>query len=276
MTKISYRAKGEGKVLICLHGYAGSVLHWDPVTETLAKQFQVVTPNLTHLYMGKKQLHFSEQINELASFIKENFPEQKVSLAGISYGGALSWGLTLMYPELIDKVIFVNPMPPNPAKYFALPSLNIFFRIPLPLMFVYFFLSLPVGKFFLKEAANIFRNLQGDFEEQRIETMRGRKLQFISHILWNFSWILRNENWQAWKMKLKNWNHDCLLIYDKKDPLFDFHFYDHFSQIISSTNVVTTQGAGHISTTQQSKLIAGAIREYLLRDYYKDVVGYNG
>lgn len=91
----------------------------DAVAETLSKQFQVITPNLTHLYMGIKQFHFSQQLDELAKFIRETFPNQKVCLAGISYGGALSWGLALKYPQLIDKVVFVNPMPPNPAKYFA-------------------------------------------------------------------------------------------------------------------------------------------------------------
>jgi len=276
MAKISYRIKGEGKILICLHGYAGSVLHWDAVAESLAKQFQVVIPNLTHLYAGQEQFGFSRQIDELANFIQENFPNQKISLAGISYGGALSWGLALKYPELIDKVVFVNPMPPNPAKYFAMASLNVFFRIPLSVKMVYLFLSLPVGKYFLKEAAGVFRNLQGDFEEHRIESMRGRKLQFMSHVLWKFSWILRKEKWDMWEQKLQAWSHDCLLIYDKKDPLFHFHFYDQFSKIISSTNVVTTQGAGHISVKQESKLIAGAIREYLLRDYYQDAEGYNG
>lgn len=130
---------------------------------------------------------------------------------------------------------------------------------------VFFFLSMSIGKNFLKEAAGVFRNLQGETGEQRIESIKGRKLQFISHILWNFSWILRKENWQEWEMKLQAWNHECLLIYDKKDPLFHVEFWT-VSKIILSQNVVTTQGAGHISTTQESKLIAGAIREYLLRD----------
>jgi pimeloyl-ACP methyl ester carboxylesterase len=270
MTKISYRERGSGKVLICLHGYGGSVLHWDKVAADLSQLFKVVTPNLTHLYLAKEQLTFSQQIDKIAEFIGNHFSEQPVFLAGISYGGALAWGISLRYPQLIEKVVFVNPMPPNPARFFSLPMLNWFFRLPLPPVAIHLFLASTVGKFFLQQAANIFRN------ETRIESLQGRKLQFVTHILWKFSWILRHENWRHWEEQLRNWTHPCLLIYDRKDPLFHFEYYDMFAKILESQNVVTTQDAGHISIVQQPKLIAGAMREYLLRDFYKQAQGYNG
>lgn len=280
MTKIASRERGSGKVLICLHGYGGSVLHWEKITEELSKVFKVVVPNLSHLFMGRDLFPFTKQIDLIADFIKENYfsgsnyKQEPIYLAGISYGGALAWGVTSRYPELVDKVVFINPMPPFAVKYFGIASLKLFFKIPIPVQGIYLFLASPFGKYFLKQAGSVFRNLQGDFEEQRIESLTGRKLQFVSYILWKFAWILRAEEWAYWEVKLKEWNRDCLLIYDRKDPLFNSDFYDSFAKILASTNVVTTQDAGHISIIQQPKLIAGAMREYLLRDHYEEAQGY--
>jgi pimeloyl-ACP methyl ester carboxylesterase len=100
-TKIAFRESGSGHPLLLLHGYAGSVLHWDHVVAGIGNHYQVIVPNLTHVFMGRNALTFSEQIEILAKFIKLNFPNKKIHLAGISYGGALVWGIALKYPELI-------------------------------------------------------------------------------------------------------------------------------------------------------------------------------
>ena len=266
---------GQGKSLVCLHGYGGSALHWEKVSEELSRQFRVITPNLTHLYMGKEGLNFSQQIDEVAKFIQTQCPNEKIFLSGISYGGALAWGIASRYPALVEKVIFINPMPPAAQQYFAIASLKYFFSIPLPVTLIYFFLGSSLGKVFLNEVAQVFRNLQASEDDGRIEKLQGRKLQFVAQMLWKFSWILRKEKWKSWEQQLNHWQHDCLLIYDRKDPLFKSEFYDGFARKLAGTNVVTTMDAGHISIVQQPKLIAGAMREYLLRDFYKQAEGYN-
>lgn len=275
MTKIVSREKGQGKALICLHGFGGSVLDWDLVSDELSKLFKVVTLNLTHLYMGQEKLTFSNQIDLIADYINTHYPNQTVFLAGVSFGGALSWGLASRYPKLIDKIVLINPMPPRAARYMAQPLVRIFLSAHIPRLGIYFFLKSPFGKYFLKIVGGIFRNLQGPGEQERLDNLKGKKLKFISHILWKFAWLLRAEGWSFWEKQLRSWNHECMLIYDRKDPLFTPEFYDSFAKILASTNVVTTQDAGHISISQQPKLIAGAMREYLLRDFYKEAQGYN-
>jgi pimeloyl-ACP methyl ester carboxylesterase len=275
MAKVVGRENGHGRILICLHGYGGSALHWEKVSEELKGQFCVVMPNLSQLFMGRENLEFSKQIDLIAAYIKKQYPGQSVFLAGISYGGALAWGLASRYPELFDQVVFINPMPPFANRHFAIPSMRLFFSLGLSMKMVYFLLWSPLGKHFLRQAASVFRNLQGSEEQDRMERLRHRKLQFLTHILWKFSWLLSSEDWSYWEKQLQNWKHDCMLIYDRKDPLFTPEFYDDFAKKLASTNVVTTWDAGHISIVQQPKLIAGVMREYLLRNYYKEVPGYN-
>ncbi len=261
-TKIAYRQVGEGPVLILFHGYAGSVLHWDAIVEKLRGQFRIVIPNLSHLYMGREPLTFSQQIEEVARFIRHYFPKQKVHLGGISYGGALVWGLTLRYPEMVDKTIFINPMPPAPVGSFHVPILKWIFRLPLNPRLIYWILSTGFGRHFLRRAAQVFRLERADFWE-RFRELKGQKLKFVSHVIYNFAYILKKENWHAWKVRLEVWTHMSLLIYDCEDPLFEPKTYQRFQDLIGCDITQELHKAGHIAIQSQPDEIAQMMAEFL-------------
>ncbi|MEZ0393334.1 MAG: alpha/beta fold hydrolase [Pseudobdellovibrionaceae bacterium] len=260
--KIAFREVGKGPVLILLHGYAGSVLHWDQVVQSLKSKNRLVIPNLSHLFMGKNPFTFSDQIEMFAGFIKENFPDQKVNLAGISYGGALVWGVALKHPELINQTVFINPMPPAPSDLFNVPVLKSFFRLPLNMRAIYMILRTPMGRFFLKRAAEVFRLERAEHWE-RIHDLHGRKLLFVCHVIHNFAFILKNENWNAWKMRLESWTHPSLLIYDHEDPLFQPKTYHRFQDLIGCDITQEIHQAGHIAIQTKPQEIADLIENFL-------------
>lgn len=261
-TKIAFQRTGTGEPLILLHGYAGSVLHWDQVVSCLKNQFQVIVPNLTHLYMGKKPLSFSEQIDVLAQFVRLHFPQGKVHVAGISYGGALLWGLALRYPELVEKTIFINPMPPRPVDYFNIPILKSFFKLPLNMKMIYLILKTPMGRMFLKNSAKIFRIERAEFWEHN-KTLTGRKLLVICQIIHRFAFILRNENWNIWVHRIEAWVHPSLLIYDFEDSLFTPKTYHHFQDLIGCDEVQEVHLAGHIAIQTRGAEIAEMMVSFL-------------
>lgn len=260
--KITYRQRGQGPLLILLHGYGGSVTHWDAVSQSLSSEYTVVTLNLSHLYLGTDKLLFAVQVETLAQFILETFPEQKVSVAGLSYGGALAWGLATQYPERISKMVLVNPMVTNPVKHFQLKELRFFFSIPLNLKSIFFMLSTPVGKSFLKKAANIFRQ-ERDEGALGVENLNGRKLQFVAHMIYNFSWILRSEDWNFWHRKLYTYRGDCCIIYDTQDLLFTPEAYRRFAMHIGCEDIVELEGAGHLATKTNPETIAQITTDFL-------------
>ncbi len=260
--KIAHRENGEGPVLILLHGYAGSVLHWDPIVNELKSNYRVVVPNLGHLFMGRDYFTFSQQIDCLAQWIREHFPDQKVHLTGISYGGALVWGLTLRYPEMVDRTIFINPMPPAPMSSFSIPILKSFFRLPWSLQAIYMVLRTPMGRVFLRRAAQVFRIERADLWGKGND-LRGRKLLFVCHVIHHFAFILRSENWRAWKMRLESWTHLSLLIFDDLDPLFEPKTYHDFQDLIGCDITQEIHEAGHIAIQTKPLEIAKHMREFL-------------
>jgi pimeloyl-ACP methyl ester carboxylesterase len=260
--KIAHREVGEGPILVLVHGYAGSVLHWNAVVEKLKGRFKLVIPNFTHLFMGTEQLSFSEQVDMFANFLKTHYSERKVNLAGISYGGAIVWGVSLKYPELVDRTVFINPMPPDPVGAFQILALKVFFRLPLSPRSIYFILRTPIGRFFLKRAAQVFRLERADHWD-RFENLDGRKLLFVCHVLNNFAMILKTENWSTWKLRLKNWNHLSLLIYDYEDPLFEPRTYLRFQELIGCDRATEIHQAGHIAIQTRADEISEMMIEFL-------------
>lgn len=262
--KIAFREYGSGSTVVLLHGYAGSPLHWDYVVQQLSPTYKVIVPNLSHLSMGGDKITFSGQIDLLAAFLRHHCPLEAVKLVGISFGGALAWGLAIRYPELVDRVVFINPMAPFPVQSFRQFGLRMFYTLPLGFREIWYFLRTPMGHKFLKNIGAVFRNLTGEGDEERLLHLQGRKLNFVCHLFQKFGWIVRNERWDIWEKKLDFWTHDCLLIYEKQDPLFSVDFYESFGRILSCDKVVETNEAGHISILNQPELISQAIVDFLV------------
>jgi len=260
--KITFRQQGQGPLLILLHGYGGSVQHWESIAQNLAKDYQVVVPSLSHVYMSSDKLFFAIQVEVFAKFIRENFPDQKVYLAGTSYGGALAWALSCQFPDLVEKIILVNPMVTDPIRHFLPTELKFFFSIPLNLKSIYVLLTTPMGRLFLKRAAQLFRDERSE-GPVAIEHLQGRKLQFVAHMIHHFAWILRSEDWHAWNKKLEHFKGSCRMIYDKQDPLFAQEAYIKFAAQIHCTDLIPLTGAGHLAIKSRPETIAEAIREFI-------------
>lgn len=259
--KISYRECGTGEVIILVHGYGGSVMHWDPIVAILKNRYRVVVPNFSHLYMSQDRLLFTVQIEKFAQFIREKFPKQKVRLVGTSYGGALCWGLTLHHPELVMELALINPMVSHPTSSFLPTELKYFFRLPLSAKPIFYLLSTPVGKSFLLKIAELFRTERTE-GAGKIDRLEGRKLQFISHVITHFSWILRNENWNYWSGRFEELTARTCLIYDSLDPLFAEKTYLHFAAQIECESVIVTKNCGHLSIKQDPEFIAYSLVKF--------------
>jgi pimeloyl-ACP methyl ester carboxylesterase len=260
--KITFRERGQGPILILLHGFGGSVHHWEACADELCKNYRVVVPNLSHLFMSTDRIFFTVQVESIAHFIKINFPGEKVQIAGLSFGGALTWALSRQHPELVEKIILINPVIPDPIPVFSLPELRYFFVMPMNSRSIYVLLSTPIGKAFLKRAAMIFRDERSG-GVGRLDSLKGRRLLFVSHMIYNFAWMLRREDWGWWKDKISVTHFPCLMIFDREDLLFSKDVYLKFTQELRAEKVIELTGAGHLAIKSRPEMISKAIHEYL-------------
>lgn len=103
----------NGKVVVMLHGFSVPYYIWNGTYEYLVDHgFKVLRydmygrgysdrPDVTY----NKDLYLN-QLNELIEKLKLDKP---VSLAGISFGGAVATDFAATYPNLVDKVILIDP-----------------------------------------------------------------------------------------------------------------------------------------------------------------------
>lgn len=263
-SKIAFRSQGQGEIVVLLHGYAGSVSHWDPLRPLLSKYYQVIVPNLTHLTLGRTAMSFSAQVDELGRFIRKFNRGRPVNLVGLSYGAALTWGLATRYPELVSRVVMINPLPPEPIKSISWSGLRRFLSFPITARLLIPFLGSRWGREFLRSSAEIFRNVDHAPSTDRIEGLEGRRMQFVAHLMLRFSWILKNERWDFWQKKLEFWTHETLMVYDEQDPLIKHQAYEDFCELLGVNQKLVTQGAGHISPINSPHMICWEVMKFLV------------
>lgn len=239
-------------------------MHWDGVVHNLQANYRIVVPNLGHLYMGKEPLPFTHQVDLLARFFLLHYPGEKVTLVGMSYGGALAWAFAAKYPDMVDRLTLVNPLPPQAIDKFAMMSMKSFFRLPLTLASVRVLLDTQVGQYFLRKTAEVFRIERAEFWE-RFHTLKGRKLDFVSHVIYRFHWLLKNEDWQAWNRQIAQSSVPTCLIHSSDDPLFRPSVYEDLIQRLRIEEVVTIDDAGHIPTIKKSFEVSEAIKHFVDR-----------
>lgn len=260
--KITHREYGHGPILVLLHGYGGSVGQWGDVVERLQNDFRVVVPNLSHLYMSKDKLLFSVIVEALATWIRENFPGEGVDLAGMSFGGALAWGVGAKHPSLVNRVVLLNSVLPQPIEQLRLPELRYFFVLPMDAKAVVRLFDSPIGQSFLAKAAEIFRP-DREAASTALARLTGRKLEFVGGLVAHFAWILRNEDWKYWQGALAQSKVPTLVVWSEDDALFDENSYRAFARGLPNGQLVGLPSGGHILSQSLPAEVARLLQNFL-------------
>jgi pimeloyl-ACP methyl ester carboxylesterase len=253
---MAFKEWGSGQPLFLLHGFGGSVMQWHEHAEAFSKNYRVVVPNLNHFFGSKKPMSFTHQVEHLILCI-ENFSKQYgvINLVGVSYGAALAWAIAILKPEFLDRIVFINPMPPWPIQQFRSRWLRLFLRSKIGVLGVAIMLSTPMGQTFLREMISIFR-IERLIGISRKEKLSGRKLLFVASLIQRFSWVIGRENWERWMDCWTFPSENTLIIYDSEDPLFKKGTYDKLKEQFDIQNAVILENAGHMAIlTQPQKSI---------------------
>jgi len=118
-----YQLEGPdtGKVVILVHGFSVPYFIWDGTYEYLVRQgFRVLRYDMYGRgYSDRPDIIYNQELyqTQLLDLIKQLHLKTPLSVAGVSFGGGVITNFTCKHPELVDKVILVDPIYP-----FAPPS----------------------------------------------------------------------------------------------------------------------------------------------------------
>jgi 2-hydroxy-6-oxonona-2,4-dienedioate hydrolase len=112
-----YIDRGNGPVVILLHGLFGNISVWMPVVDELQKTHRVIIPRLPLFDLPLAQTNVSFLVRVLHEFI-EWHQLSYVTLVGHAVGGQVALFYAHQHPEAVEKIVLVGSsglMDQNPA-----------------------------------------------------------------------------------------------------------------------------------------------------------------
>ncbi len=104
----------NGKVIVLMHGKNFNGAYWKTTVDALTNEgYRVIVPDQIGFGKSSKPAGYQFAFQQLALNTKEllnHLSIDKVSLLGHSMGGMLATRFTLMYPEMVDKMVLENPI----------------------------------------------------------------------------------------------------------------------------------------------------------------------
>lgn len=113
---LHYVEKGEGKLMLFLHGFPYFWYCWKNQLEEFSKNYRVVAVDMRGYNTSDKPEDLSSYkmpvLMEDVKQVIESFGEKDCILVGHDWGGAIAWEFAYTFPEYVNKlIIFDAPHP---------------------------------------------------------------------------------------------------------------------------------------------------------------------
>jgi len=107
---LAFERKGEGPLLVLLHGMGIAHRMWRPQIEALSKQFCVIAPDLPGFGDSPRTGPFSliQASREVASLIEQQSPDLTAHVCGLSLGGLVALQLALQRPQRVKSLFLAS------------------------------------------------------------------------------------------------------------------------------------------------------------------------
>ncbi len=113
--ELEYLDRGEGDVILLLHGLGSTKADWDFQVEEFSKEYRILAPDLRgHGNSSKPSERSDYGISQCAEDMQLLLKELKIKqciVVGFSMGGAIAFEMAVDFPELISRMVIVNTAP---------------------------------------------------------------------------------------------------------------------------------------------------------------------
>lgn len=112
---VHVRDEGSGPVLVLLHGILSSLQTWDGWAPVLSQDYRVIRLDLPGFGLtglpGNDAGQFNVGlVNDTVLKVLAARNVKKATFIGNSFGGYVSWHMALDHPELVERVVLIDPV----------------------------------------------------------------------------------------------------------------------------------------------------------------------
>ena len=117
--RLHYVSKGEGKLIMFVHGFPEFWAEWENQLEEFGKDYQAVALDMRGYNLSSKPedlgaYHVTDLIEDLRA-LAEHLGHEKFILAAHDWGGAVAWSFAMRHPQWLEKLIIINA--PHPIIF---------------------------------------------------------------------------------------------------------------------------------------------------------------
>lgn len=110
--KIHYVTKGQGPLVVLIHGFPDYWYSWRDQIPALAEHFQVVAIdqrgyNQSSQPKGVENYTIDKLVSDVASVVR-HFGRDKAVICGHDWGGLVAWTFAMTHPDMTDRLVILN------------------------------------------------------------------------------------------------------------------------------------------------------------------------
>lgn len=110
--KIHYVVRGDGPLLIMLHGFPDYWYTWRKQMPALAEHFQVVAVDLRGFNksdqpVGVENYSMTKLVSDVEAVI-QHFERPHAVVVGHDWGGAIAWSFAMQHPQMTERLVVLN------------------------------------------------------------------------------------------------------------------------------------------------------------------------
>ena len=117
--RLHYVSKGEGRLIMFVHGFPEFWAEWENQLDEFGKDHQAVAVDMRGYNLSSKPedpdaYHVTDLIADLRA-LAAHLGHEKLIMVAHDWGGAVAWSFAMRHPEWLEKLIIINA--PHPAIF---------------------------------------------------------------------------------------------------------------------------------------------------------------
>lgn len=263
---VFYIVKGQGEPLILIHGYGAGMWVWEKQIDALSRSYKVYALDVVgHGFSDRPKIDYTPEtyIRFLKDFM-DGVGIEKATLVGNSMGGGIAWGMAILFPERVERLILINCVPPdvlNQVKNESFRTLVAIKDIPLLPYLVIAGRSKNSVKWILQECVWNIKSITPEIVQRQFQ------LSSIKGTTWVLYSTFKNAKQASrYKGDLSSIHHPTLLLWGKSDLVFPLSVGEELYRAIPHSTLEIIRESGHIPMWEKPEEVNQAILDFLKQE----------
>ena len=262
--RVAYLDVGEGNSIILIHGFGGSMWHWENQYPLLAKSYRVIIPDLLGSGLSDKpEIIYSP--DHLVKFFLEFMKKLNITratLIGNSMGAGLAMAMALDHPEYVERLVLISGFPAKIEESVASPQYRQFLLNRPPLWLVNIgnqFAGRGTTEKFLKEIIHQPELITSVIVERSFQNrLRGGVLSPL------YSLLDHIHTWEErYGQRLNQISHPTLLLWGEHDRVFPLKVGQQVKDLLGQSDWQVIPQSGHLPQWENPKVVNPLILSFL-------------